>query len=108
MTETINPYFDPDEVKLTKDHIRLIINAVIKRWKKNKSANMIQIKALEAFRVSLRLQSDENIEEIFKAIIVCVNEMQMMNAMLRMKEERPTTDQLLAIVQKRIERGDIF
>jgi len=45
MTETINPYFDPDEVRLTKDHIRLIINAVIKRWKKNKSANMIQIKA---------------------------------------------------------------
>ena len=47
--------------------------------------------ALEAFRLSLRFQSDDSISEVVKSIVEMVNEMQTYNAMLRMKKENPTT-----------------
>ena len=32
--DKMNPYFNPDELKLDKDIYRNIINAIIQRWKK--------------------------------------------------------------------------
>ena len=103
----VNPYFDPDEVTITKDHLRKIIDAILTQWRKNKQANWIQIKALETFRLSLRLQNDETIGHVFKSIIRVTNEMQMLNAMLRMRKEAPSTDQLLQLTLKRLNEGKI-
>lgn len=105
---SINPYFDPDEIKLDKPILRNIMNAVIKRWKSGKKPPRIAIKALEAFRVSLHFYSDEQVNAIFKSIIICTNEMQMINAMARLKKEQPTTKVLSDMVIRKLENGELF
>ena len=106
--DKMNPYFNPDELKLDKDILRNIINAIIQRWKKGYRPPRIAIKALEAFRISLRFYSDEQINSIFNSIIICTNEMQMINAMARMKDEMPSTKTLSDMVIKKLENGELF
>ena len=105
--KNLNPYFDPDEVVISKDHLRQIIDAILDQWKKNPQKNWIQIKALQTFRLSLRLQSDETISHVFKSIIKVTNEMQMLNAMLRLRDEAPSTQQLLDLTIRRLNEGKI-
>ena len=66
--------------------MRDLINAVIARWKNSDTKHRTQIMALEAFRVSLRFQTDASIAEVVKSIIEMVNEMQMLNAMLKLQK----------------------
>jgi len=103
-----SPYFDPDQLVLTKDMIRNIINAIIRRWRSGDKPPFWAIKALEAFRISLRFYSDAEINTIFKSIITCVNEMQMLNAMARMKNEMPTTKELADMVVHKMNSGEMF
>jgi len=105
---TINPYFDPDEINITKEILRKIINGIIQRWKKTQNKGFFGIKGLEAFRLSLRFQSDAEIKETFSSIIICVNEMQMINAMMRLKGELPKAEQLADMVLKKLENGELF
>lgn len=103
-----NPYFNPDELTLDKDILRDIINAIIGRWKQGNKPPKIAIKALEAFRISLHFYSDEQVNAIFKSIITVTNEMQMINAMSRMKNEMPTTKVLSDMVIRKLENGELF
>ena len=100
-----SPYFDPDEIVFTKPIMRDLINAIIGRWKKSPSKHRTQIMALEAFRLSLRFQSDDSISEVVKSIVEMVNEMQTYNAMLRMKKENPTTRELADLAIHKIRNG---
>ena len=36
----VNPYFDPDEVRLTKEQLRQIIDSILEQWKKNTSRKL--------------------------------------------------------------------
>ena len=98
----VSPYFDPDEVVITKPILREIIDAIVERWKQQPDKHRIQITALQMFKASLRLQSDEAIAAIFRAIVATVNEMQQYNAMLRMEKEMPTTRELADLAISRI------
>ena len=100
-----SPYFDPDEIVLGKAIMRDLINAIIARWKKKPGKHRVQIVALETFRLSLRFQSDESVQEIVKSIVVMVNEMQTYNALLKMKNEMPTTRQLADLAILKIRTG---
>jgi len=104
----MNPYFDPDEIIITKEILRKIINGIINRWKKTQGTGFFGIKGLEAFRLSLRFQSDSEIQETFSSIIICVNEMQMINAMMKLKGEMPKTEVLADMVLKKLESGELF
>ena len=105
---TVSPYFDPDEIILTKPIIRKIINGIIERWKVTQGRGFFGIKGLEAFRLSLRFQTDDEIKEIFSSIIRCVNEMQMVNAMLKMKGENPKTEELADMILKKLDSGELL
>ena len=100
-----SPYFDPDEIVFTKPIMRDLINAVIARWKNSDTKHRTQIMALEAFRVSLRFQTDASIAEVVKSIIEMVNEMQMLNAMLKLKKEYPSTRELADLAIQKIRGG---
>lgn len=106
MTKEYQPYFDPDKIVLKKVHLKKIIDAVIIRWQKNTSKHRWQIKALQAFRFSLRIQSDESIELIFKELIKVLNEMQYLNSLMVLKDEFPSTDMLLDLTLKKIDVGE--
>ena len=108
MSNKFNPYFNPDEIKLDKEILRKIINAIIDHWQKGEKPPFFAIKALKVFRVSLRFYSDEQLNSIFKSIIVCTNEMQMINAMCRMRNEMPSTKALSEMVIKKLENGELF
>jgi len=108
MSDKFNPYFDPEEIVITKPILRKIINGIINRWKKTQGKGFFGIKGLEGFRLSLRFQSDEEIQETFASIILCVNEMQMINAMMKLRGEMPKTDVLADMVLKKLENGEIF
>lgn len=106
--KAFSPYFDPDEVAINKEILRKIINAVINRWKSGDKKPFFAIKALETFRVSLRFYKDEEINSIFKSIILTVNEMQMINGMLKLKGEFAKTDVLADLAIQKIESGELF
>ena len=108
MTDSVNPYFDPNEIVITKDILRKIINGIIKRWKKTQKTGFFGIKGLETFRLSLRFQTDEEIRETFSSIITCVNEMQMINAMMKLRGEMPKAEVLADMVLKKLENGELF
>lgn len=105
MSNKFNPYFDPDEIVITKDILYKIIDATINRWKKQPKRHFFQIKGMQLFRSSLYFQKEEGIAAIVKAIIIVVNKMQMYNAMLRLKNENPSTEVLANMAIDEIERG---
>ena len=105
MTDKFSPYFDPDEIVLTKAILRDLINALIARWQEKPQKHRVQIMALETFRLSLRFQSDESVAEIIKSIVTMVNEMQMYNALMKLKDEMPTTRQLADMAIHKIRNG---
>ena len=101
------PYFDPDEVVMTKPILKKILTAIIERWKKDPKKHRFQIAMLVAFRASLRFQTDASIELIFKEVIKVVNRMQRYNAMLKLRKEMPSTNDLANLAIREIERGII-
>lgn len=109
MTEkSINPYFDPDVIIITKDILRKFINALIKRWKKTQGHTFFGVKGLEGFRLSLRFQSDEEVQETMSSIIKFVNEMQLINSMMVLRGDMPKAEVLADMAIKKIESGDLF
>ena len=108
MSEKFNPYFDPDKIVITKRILRKIINGIIRRWKRTKGKGFFGIKGLEGFRLSLRFQSDDEVQETFASIITCVNEMQMINAMMRLRGEMPKTEALADMVLEKLDNGELF
>lgn len=103
-----DPPFDPDGLYLTKPQLVKLIEAIRNRWRKNKKGNFLLIQAITAFKVSLGLIDDRTIELIFKDIIKAANELAVMNQMERMKGEIPNTEQMVNLITKRIEDGDLF
>lgn len=101
-----SPYFDPDQIVLTKPILIKFINKAISKWEKAEKKHFWQIKALEAFRLSLRFQSDEAIEAVMKGVVEFVNDMQTTNAMLILKDEMPSTEQLANIALKKFEEKE--
>lgn len=102
------PPFDPDELYLTKPQLIQIIEAIRNRWKKNKKSNWMFIQAITAFKVSLNLIPDDTISAIFKDILKATNELSTLNQMQRLKGEMPKTQDMVDLVEKKIERGDLF
>lgn len=102
------PTFDPDELVLTKPQILLLLNAIKRRWKKNKRGNILHLAAITAFITSLHLLDDETLKTIWKDIINATNEMITLNQMNRMKGEIPKTQDMVDLVIKKIENGDLF
>ena len=103
-----NPaYFDPDNIVITKDHLYKMINVIIKRWQKDEKKHFWQIKALQTFRLSLRLQDDEAISEVIKSIIIFVNKMQEANAILTMRKQFPKTNDLVDMIAAKLEKDGL-
>lgn len=104
-TRKFTPYFDPDEVVLTKHMIQDLCDAIIHRWKKDKKKHFWQISGLQTFKLSLHAQSDEAINEVMRAIITFVNDLQRYNAMLRLKGEMPKMEDLVDLTIRQIREG---
>lgn len=103
MTKTVSPYFDPDEFKISKPMVHKIITAIIKRWQKDTKSNWRQISAMKVFRMTIGLQSEEQINAVLSEIIKVTNKMQELNALCRLRGEMPKTEQLVAIALERLE-----
>lgn len=103
-----NPaYFDPDAIVIKKAHLYKMIDVIINRWKMDEKKHFWQIKAMQTFRLSLRIQSDESIEEVIKSIIIFVNKMQEANAILTMREQMPKTGDLVDMIANKLEKDGL-
>lgn len=108
-----SPYFDPDEVVIDKAMLNKIIDAMIRRWKKNEKANFWSIQQARAFRGFVRLQSDRQINTIFREILRTINEIQYLGALARSSDlvreggagAAPAVDSLLELAIRRLEEG---
>ncbi len=102
---------DPDKFNLSKKQVILIINAIGKRWSKSKVAKMKNSKyiiSLEAMKVAINLTPEDVIQEIWKDMLMGINELVRLNDLQRMKQEFPNTQAMIDIVIKKLEDGSLF
>jgi hypothetical protein len=102
---------DPDKFNLSKAQVILIINAIGKRWTKSTTARLKNSKyiiSLEAMKIAINLTPEEVIQEIWKDMLMGINELMRLNDMERMKQEFPNTQAMIDIVIKKLEDGTLF
>lgn len=102
---------DPDKFNLNKKQVVMIINAIGKRWS---SSNVQRLKntkyiiSLEAMKVAIQMTPEDVIQEIWKDMLMGINELMRLNDMERMKKEFPNTQAMIDIVIKKLEDGTLF
>ncbi len=107
----IDQSLDPDKFNLSKSQVVLIINAIGKRWTKSTTArlkNSKYIVSLEAMKIAINLTPEDVIQEIWKDMLMGINELMRLNDMERMKKEFPNTEAMIEIVIKKLEDGSLF
>jgi len=107
----VDELFDPDKFNLTKKQILLVVSAIGKRWTDGtmqKIKNTKYLISLEAMKVAVQLTDEEVIREIWKDMIYGFNELVRLNDLARMKQEYPKMDDMIQIVTKKIETGELF
>lgn len=97
--------FNADELRLTKKDIMRIIEAVQKRWRKNKKGNRLNLMAIAAFKQGIEWTPHKQLEIIWNAMVKLTNKMIEYNAMKRMMGEMPKTEVMIDILEKEIETG---
>ena len=102
---------DPDKFNLSKKQVVMIINAIGKRWSSStvqRLKNSKYIVSLEAMKVAIQLTPEDVIQEIWKDMLMGINELMRLNDMERMKQEFPNTQAMIDIVIKKLEDGTLF
>ena len=98
--------FNADELKLKKDDIIRIIEAVQTRWRKNKSGNRMNLVAIAAFKQGISWTPEKQLIIIWDATIKLTNKMIEYNSMKRLAGEMPKTQHMLKILENEIESGE--
>lgn len=105
----LNPkHFDPDELLLTKSQILQLLRSIKNRWKKNPRGNALSLAAITAFILSMNFIDEKTLSEIWKDIIKATNELITLNEMTRLKGEYPKSQELVDMVIKKIDDGELF
>lgn len=104
----ISPYFDPDEIVITKSIVFDFIDGLTDYWKKHKLKNAKNITTLLIWRGSLSLMGDDSVQFIFKTFIKFANKMQEINGLMKMRNEIPNAEILTKIALEKLREGKIF
>ena len=102
---------DPDKFNLSKRQVVMIINAIGKRWTNGTSQKLKNAKyivSLEAMKVAINLTPEDVIQEIWKDMLMGINELMRLNDMERMKQEFPNTQAMIDLVIRKLESGELF
>ena len=100
--------FNSDELQLTKSQLVHLINIVRKRWSKNKRANVKYTMGLTAFKMGIQLTDEETIKKIWGDLVKLTNAIIIYNDMMRLKNEQPSTEDMIKIFENKIESGEIL
>lgn len=104
-------YFDPDKFNLSRKQIIMIITAIGKRWTKTKMSrikNSKYIISLEAMKIAISMTNEDVIKEIWHDMLFGFNELIRLNSLERMKTEFPNMEEMIEIVTKKLESGELF
>lgn len=95
-----------DELAMDKDDVLYILNALIKRWKKNRWANAKYILAAEAIRVGILSTPNRLFKKIWGDVERGLRRIQALNEARRARGENPKMSVILDLLIAEIERGE--
>ena len=78
-----------ESLQISKDDLLRVVDALIRRWSKNKRANMAIIAGGHAFKLGVRAVGDSQFSELWSEMIRFSNEMIAYNEMKRLRGEFP-------------------
>lgn len=98
---------DPDRLVLTKDQIKKILKAMIKRWQKNIKGNIRAITSGYAMLAFVDMTDEKTIQTIWGDMLKGFNDILMQNAIARAKGENPMWHDMVEKLTKKIEDDEI-
>ena len=94
---------DVESLQISKDDLNKVVDALIRRWSKNKRANMSIIAGAHAFKLGVRAVSDDKFAELWGEMVRFSNEMITFNEMKRLKGEYPRASEFADLFIARFE-----
>ncbi len=82
--------FNPDEFVLTKNDVNDFIDIVIHYWNrdlKSRIQNINRVAALDAMKLGLKFQHDEDFKVIWMMLLTFISQLQYENALAGMKQQ---------------------
>jgi len=80
--------FNPDKLVLTKDDIITLMNAISKRWSKNRTQNYKYIIGIQAMKAGIMITGEDTIQKIWSEILDGFQELLYQNALAVGKGEK--------------------
>lgn len=99
---------DFDKMAITKDDILLIMNALLRRWKKNAWKNAKFIVALEGLRAGVLITPAKVINRVWPNLILVLMKVLELNGARLAAGDNDAMKAILANVIKEIETGDFI
>ena len=79
--------FNPDNFKLEKEDLVLILKAIEDRWKGNFIKNGKYLFAAKAMKAGIMLTSDDVVSKVWSDVLTCVNAMMALNDLTQLSED---------------------
>ena len=95
---------DVETLQISKADLKRVVDALIKRWGRNKRANAAVIAGAHAFKLGISAVNDEKFQELWNEMIRFSNEMIAYNEARRLAGEFPKAAEFVNLFIERFER----
>lgn len=99
---------DFDRMAITKDDILLVMNALLRRWKRNRRKNLRFILALESLRVGVLATPAKIINQVWPNLMIVLVKVLELNGARIAAGDNPNMKVILDKVIHEIETGDFI
>ena len=85
------------QTNIEKDDIYQVINAMIKRWSKNRLKNGVVIAGAHAFKLGIKSMDKDKFNELWLEMVGFTNDLLAFQEMKRLENEQPKTSEFVKI-----------